>query len=64
MILWELNQDHRANRPDPLLQAIKQTLQAPGLALERTGQAVSVNFTSPTLDRTWFNGAATCRLET
>jgi len=36
MILWELNQDHRANRPDPLLQAIKQTLQ---------GQQLSFGFT-------------------
>jgi chitinase len=50
MIIWELGQDHRPNKPDPLLQAIKQAWQTPGiLALQRTGQNVSVNFTGAPL---------------
>ena len=50
MIIWELTQDHQANKPDPLLQAIKQVLQSPGnLALQRNGQQVSMNFTSAPL---------------
>jgi chitinase len=49
-IIWELSQDHQANKPDPLLQAIKQTLATPGtLALQRAGQNVSLNFTSAPL---------------
>jgi chitinase len=49
-IIWELSQDHQAKKPDPLLQAIKQTLATPGtLALQRAGQNVSLNFTSAPL---------------
>jgi chitinase len=50
MIIWELSQDHQANKPDPLLQAIKQTFATPGwLVLKPAGQSVSVNFTSAPL---------------
>jgi chitinase len=49
-IIWELSQDHQANKPDPLLEAIKQTLATPGMiALQGAGQTVSPNFTSAPL---------------
>lgn len=49
-IIWELAQDHVANKPDALLQAIKQTLATPGtLALQRAGQTISLSFTSAPL---------------
>ena len=44
-IIWELAQDHQAGKPDPLLQAIKQALQSPGLiALSQAGQNVNLSF--------------------
>ncbi len=50
LIIWELSQDHQANQPDPLLQAMKQALATPGkLALQTTGQGVSLAFTSAPL---------------
>ena len=49
-IIWELSQDHQANKPDPLLQSIKQTLATPGmLGLNRAGQSISLTFTSAPL---------------
>jgi len=50
MIIWELCQDHQPNKADPLLQAIKQAWQTPGiLALQRSGPNVTVNFTGAPL---------------
>jgi chitinase len=51
-IIWELSQDHQANQPGPLLQAIKQTLATPGqleLAIQGAGQTISLDFTSAPL---------------
>lgn len=49
-IIWELAQDHHANKPDPLLQAIKQALQTPGkLGLQPSNHYVSLTFTSAPL---------------
>jgi chitinase len=49
-IIWELSQDHQANKPDPLLQSVKQTLATPGmLAMNRAGTNVSLSFTSAPL---------------
>ena len=50
MIIWELSQDHKANKPDSLLQAIKQAFATPGkLSLQTAAQGVSVTFTSAPL---------------
>ena len=49
-IIWELSQDPQANKPDPLLQGIKQTLQTPGLlGLQRHGQNDTLSFTGAPL---------------
>lgn len=50
LIIWELTQDHQPNKPDPLLQAIKQAWKTPGvLALQRGAQSVSVSFAGAVL---------------
>jgi len=44
-MIWELGQDHQANVPDPLLQAIKQALATPGwIALQTSGNDVRLTF--------------------
>lgn len=49
-IIWELSQDHQPKKPDPLLQAVKQTMSTPGnLALQRVGTNLSLNFTGAPL---------------
>jgi chitinase len=49
-IIWELSQDHQSNKPDPLLQALKQALTTPGkLAIQRAATNVSLTFTSAPL---------------
>lgn len=49
-IIWQLAQDHHANKPDPLLQGIKQALQTPGiLDLQQTATTISLLFTSAPL---------------
>lgn len=49
-IIWELAQDHHANKPDPLLQGIKEALQTPGiLDLQRIGQNITLDFISAPL---------------
>lgn len=46
VMVWELAQDHQANQPDPLLQAIKQALSTPGMtAIQRFGEEISLSFT-------------------
>jgi chitinase len=37
VMIWELAQDHQPGRVDPLLQALKQALNAPGLSRSPTG---------------------------
>ena len=45
VMIWELAQDHKANQPDPLLQAVKQALAAPGITTIRLdGQDVNLSF--------------------
>ena len=45
-MIWELAQDHQPNQPDPLLQAVKQALAAPGAtAIRHSGQDILVSFT-------------------
>jgi len=47
VMIWELGQDHQANQPDPLLQAIKQALATPGAtAIAASGQNVDLSFPS------------------
>ena len=47
VMIWELAQDHHANQPDPLLQAIKQALATPGvMAVQRSGQDIDLSFSS------------------
>jgi len=49
-IIWELAQDHKPGKMDPLLQAIKGTLTTPGsISLQRSGQNFSLSFTSAPL---------------
>ena len=50
VILWEVSQDHKSGRPDPLLQAVKQALSTPGpLAIQPTGQNMGLSFSSAPL---------------
>jgi hypothetical protein len=45
-MIWNLAQDHTPNTPDPLLQAIKQSIAAPGLtSLQTNGSDIVLNFT-------------------
>jgi chitinase len=45
LMIWELAQDHTAGTPDPLLQAIKQSLAAPGqTSLQISGSNVALMF--------------------
>ncbi len=47
VMIWELAQDHTPNTPDPLLQAVKQSLATPGqTALQTSGNVVSLTFAS------------------
>ena len=47
VMIWELAQDHQSGQPDPLLQAIKQALAAPGLTtIQLTNQSINLSFTS------------------
>ena len=46
VIIWELAQDHTSNTPDPLLQALKQAVAAPGrTTLQTSGNDVNLTFT-------------------
>jgi chitinase len=46
VMIWELAQDHIPNTPDPLLQAVKQSLATPGqINLQFSGNDVSLVFT-------------------
>jgi chitinase len=46
VMIWELAQDHTPNTPDPLLQAVKQSLATPGqINLQFSGNDVSLVFT-------------------
>ena len=46
VMIWELAQDHQANQPDPLLQAVKQAIAAPGaIEIRRSGQDSILSFT-------------------
>jgi chitinase len=45
VMIWELAQDHVNGQPDPLLQAIKQSLASPGqITIQQTGQDVTLSF--------------------
>ena len=47
LMIWALGQDYQSGQPEPLLQAIKQALATPGtLAIQRSNQAVKLDFTS------------------
>jgi chitinase len=47
VMIWELAQDHQSGQPDPLLQALKQALAAPGLTtIQLTNQSINLSFTS------------------
>ena len=48
-IIWELTRTIRAGKPDPLLQAIRQTMQTPGTVIQPKGPVMSLNFTSAPL---------------
>ncbi len=46
VMIWELAQDHTPDTPDPLLQAVKQSLATPGqVNLQFSGNDVSLIFT-------------------
>ena len=45
VMIWELAQDHTPSTPDPLLQAVKQALAAPGpINFQANGNNVNLNF--------------------
>lgn len=47
VMIWELAQDHSANTPDPLLQAVKQAVATPGQSnLQSSGFDVNLTFSS------------------
>lgn len=47
VMIWELAQDHTANVPDPLLQAVKQAVATPGLSnLQSSGFDMDLTFNS------------------
>jgi len=47
VMIWELAQDHTNGQPDPLLQAVKQSLASPGqITIQQTGQDVTISFNS------------------
>lgn len=47
VMIWELAQDHTPNKPDPLLQSVKQALASPGwTSLQIRSNDVSLVFTS------------------
>jgi chitinase len=46
VMIWELAQDHVPNTPDPLLQAVKQSLATPGqVNLQISGNDINLAFT-------------------
>jgi chitinase len=50
VMIWELAQDHVAGRVDPLLQGIKEALQAPGsITIQRDGSNISLAFSAAPL---------------
>ena len=50
VIIWEITQDHKSGRPDPLLQAVKQALATPGaLAIQPSGDDMGLSFPSAPL---------------
>jgi chitinase len=50
VMIWELAQDHHANQPDPLLQAVKQALATPGtVAIQLNVPDIYLSFTSAPL---------------
>jgi chitinase len=47
VMIWELAQDHGSGGPDPLLQAFKQALAAPGAtSIQLLNQGIDLSFTS------------------
>lgn len=45
VMIWELSQDHQANEPDPLLEAVNQSLASPGpLSVQLMGSNISLSF--------------------
>jgi chitinase len=47
VMIWELAQDHTPNTPDPLLQAVKQAVAAPGLSnLQTSVNDANLTFSS------------------
>jgi hypothetical protein len=49
-MIWELAQDHHANQPDPLLQAVKQALATPGtVAIQLSVPDIYLSFMSAPL---------------
>jgi chitinase len=50
VMIWELGQDHQADLPDPLLQAIKQALATPGVVnLQPSNNDIVLSFNGITL---------------
>jgi chitinase len=50
VMIWELGQDHTANTPDPLLEAVKQAVATPGvLTVQASGKDITVAFNSTPL---------------
>ena len=46
VMIWELGQDHQAGVPDPLLEAVKQAVAAPGqMNAQPVGNNLSLSFT-------------------
>jgi chitinase len=45
IMIWELSQDHQANQPDPLLEAVGQSLASPGsLSVQKAGNNLNLSF--------------------
>lgn len=46
VMIWELGQDHQAGLPDPLLEAVKQAVAAPGqMGVQLVGNNLNLSFT-------------------
>ena len=46
VMIWELGQDHQAGSPDPLLEAVKQAVAAPGqMGVQLAGNNLNLSFT-------------------
>ncbi len=50
IMIWELGQDHQAGKPDPLLEAVKQAVAAPGqISAQTSGNNFNLSFTGISL---------------